>query len=202
MTTACVFSFACDPKDVKNKGKAKMNGCPNPISMNRPKVISDYTAVASPAIIGSAAKGGMVDLATEVSVKHNCHDFGEAGLSLTLNFKGYDPITLAWKVSCGGGKAKGLTVTLGNGPQAAEVVTNGVVASEWVRDSSMSVIDGDTKFTAFRIFSTNKKNKATFQQAQIQSSNDNCNPGLSGDLWKGGSVGYKGGVNRVKSLNT
>ena len=53
-----------------------------------------------------------------------------------------------------------------------------------------------------RTNTANKKNKATFQQAQIQSSNDNCNPGLSGDLWKGGSVGYKGGVNRVKSLNT
>ena len=106
-------------------------------------------------------------------------------------------------------------------------MTNGAVVDEWARDKSVTVVDGDTKFTAFRIFSKNKKNKATFQQAQIQSSNDNCNPGLSGDMWKGvstqatlrcasdlwfyfdrllvwkqGSVGYKGGVNRVKNLNT
>ena len=194
--------FACDPKEVRSKGKGGKKGCPHPISMNRPKVVSDDLRAASPVVIGQAAKGGTVDLATEVAVKHNCHNFGTPRITLTLNFKSYDPITLHWEVSCGGGKPTGLTITQSQGPAAPEIVANGEVKSEWARDESVTVIGGDAKFTAFRIFSTNKKTKMTFEQAQITASNDNCNPGLSGQYWKGGSVGFKGGVNRLKNLNT
>ena len=168
--------------------------------MNRPKVKTDYTAAASPVIIGQAAKGGTVDLATEVTVKHNCHDFGDAGITLTLNFKSYDPIVLSWRVSCYGGQPKGLTVTVG-GDQAGEVVTDGVAAPAWAPDTSQTVIGADDRFTAFRIYSKNKEKKMTFQQAQVTADNENCNPGLSGQYWKGGSVGFKGGVNRLQNAN-
>eukprot|EP01043_Picozoa_sp_COSAG02_P017977 COSAG02_NODE_827_length_16704_cov_8.649322_2_plen_1056_part_00 len=190
--------FACDPKQAVGKGKGKKKGCPKPISMNRPTVKSDYTAAASPVIIGQGAKGGTVDLATEVAVKHNCHGVGDAGITLTLNFKGYEPIVLSWSVSCYGGRAKGLTMTLGSGKDASEVVTDGVAVPAWAPDSSgQTTIGGDTRFTVFRVFSKNKDKKMTFEQAQVRTSdNDICNPGLSGQYWKGGSIGSKGGVNR------
>ena len=144
--TTSFIMFACDPSKVKSKGKVK-KGCKNPIAMNAPKIRSDDREVASPIIVGRAAKGGMVDLATEVAVRHNCHGFGTVRVTLTLNFKSFNPVELTWVKSCGGGRPKGLVIQQGG----ADVVSDGMVKQEWQRGmpTGAYVIIGEVKICDF-----------------------------------------------------